>query len=37
MIHGLSWGLVSPRAPCSADRSCQWASPKKTIITWRVM
>ena len=37
MIDGLSWGLNSPWAPCSAAWSSQRALPKKTMITWRVM
>ena len=37
MIGGLSCGLKSPCAPCSSAWSSQRASPKNTMITWRVM
>ena len=37
MIGGDSWGLNSPWAPCSAAWSSHLASPKNTMITWRVM
>lgn len=38
IVHGLSWGAwLSPCAPCSSAWSCQRASPKKTMMTWRVM